>query len=190
MNLKIHRSKTLDEIVEGCKKNDNHAQQKLYERFAPVMFAVCLRYVKEMGEAEDVLLRSFMKVFEHIQKFRGEGSLEGWIRRIVVNEALMYLRQNKVLHLTVDVASACEVSAVQADHLEAEDLFGMVQQLPVGYRTVFNLYAIEGYSHAEIADMLQISEGTSKSQLSRAKMMLRTMIVQQENSSKGKIGKG
>lgn len=188
MNLKIHRSKTLDELIEGCLKNDGHAQQALYERFSPTMFAVCLRYVKEIGEAEDVLLKAFMKVFEKMKSYRADGSLEGWIRRIVVNEALMYLRQNKVLHLTVDVETAQSLSAVKADHLEAEDLFNLVQQLPTGYRTVFNLYAIEGYAHAEIAEMLNISEGTSKSQFSRAKMMLRSMIEQQEKISKGQIG--
>lgn len=181
MNLKIHRSKTLDELIEGCVKSDSRAQQALYERFSPMMFAVCLRYVKEVAEAEDVLLKAFMKVFENMKKFRADGSLEGWIRRIVVNEALMYLRQNKILHLTADVKTVHTVPAVKADHLEAEDLFNLVQQLPVGYRTVFNLYAIEGYAHAEIAEMLNISEGTSKSQLSRAKMMLRNLIEQQEN---------
>ncbi len=188
MNLKIHRSKTLEELIEGCKKQDYRAQKNLYDFYAPTMFAVCLRYVKEMAEAEDILLKSFMKVFDNIKKFRGEGSLEGWIRRIVVNESLMYLRQNKVLHLAVDVESAQAVSEVRADHLEAEDLLGLVQELPAGYRTVFNLYAIEGYSHAEISDMLGISEGTSKSQLSRAKAMLRNMIEKQENSFKGQIG--
>ncbi len=182
MHLTIYSSKVLDKIIKGCLNNDPRAQKALYERFSPVMFAVCLRYVKDTAEAEDVLLRSFMKIFEHIGKYRSEGSFEGWIRRIVVNESLMYLRANKTLHMTVDVAQAATVCTVPVDHLEAEDLFEMVQQLPVGYRTVFNLYAIEGYAHAEIANMLHISEGTSKSQLSRAKQLLRTMIEQQENS--------
>lgn len=181
MSLTIYSSKALDKIIKGCIKHDSRAQQALYERFSPVMFAVCLRYVKDTAEAEDVLLRSFMKVFEHISKYRSDGSFEGWIRRIVVNEALMYLRANKTLHMTVDVEQAYTVGTVQGDHLEAEDLFDMVKKLPVGYRTVFNLYAIEGYAHAEIADMLNISEGTSKSQLSRAKQLLRTMIEQQDS---------
>lgn len=186
--MKIHRSKILDELVEGCIRDDPRAQQTLYERFSPLMFAVCLRYIKEIAEAEDVLLKAFMKVFSSIRKFRGEGSLEGWIRRIVVNESLMYLRQNKTLYLTVDVESAKSASTVASDHLEAADLLSIVQQLPVGYRTVFNLYAIEGYAHAEIAGMLGISEGTSKSQLSRAKMMLRNMLSTQNNVRKDQIG--
>lgn len=182
MSLAIYSSKALDKIIEGCQRQDSRAQQALYERLAPAMFSVCLRYVREAADAEDVLLRSFMKVFDHIGRYRAEGSFEGWIRRIVVNEALMYLRANKTWHMTVDVAEACAVCTVEGDHLEAEEMLDMVKQLPVGYRTVFNLYAIEGYSHTEIADMLGISEGTSKSQLSRAKQLLRSMITQQNNA--------
>lgn len=188
MNLTIRRSKTLDQLIEGCVKQDRKAQQMLYERFSPGMFTVCLRYVRETAEAEDVLVKGFMKVFQNINRFEGKGSLEGWIRRIIINEGLAYLRANKTMYLEVDIEKAGKSTFSHADHLEAEDLMAMVQQLPVGYRTVFNLYAIEGYNHAEIADMLNISEGTSKSQLSRARQLLQKMIADSENDMQNQVG--
>ena len=188
MDLTIRRSKTLDQLIEGCIKRDRKAQQLLYERFAPVMFTVCLRYVRETAEAEDVLVKAFMKVFQHIGRFEGKGSLEGWIRRIVINEGLAYLRANKTMYLEVDIEKANTTATTNTDHLGAEDLMAMVQQLPVGYRTVFNLYAIEGYNHAEIAEMLSISEGTSKSQLSRARQLLQKMIADSEKGMQNQVG--
>jgi RNA polymerase sigma-70 factor (ECF subfamily) len=188
MNLTIRRSKTLEQLIEGCVNKDRKAQQLLYERFAPVMFTVCLRYVKETAEAEDVLVKAFMKVFQHIGRFEGKGSLEGWIRRIVVNEGLAYLRSNKTMYLEVDIVKADTAPSANTDHLAVEDLMAMVQQLSIGYRTVFNLYAIEGYSHAEIAEMLQISEGTSKSQLSRARQLLQKMVADSEKGMQNQVG--
>jgi len=188
MNLTIRRSKTLEQLIEGCAKNDRKAQQMLYERFAPEMFTVCLRYVRETAEAEDVLVKAFMKVFQNIEKFKGKGSFEGWVRRIVINEGLAYLRANKTMYLEVDIEKADKTTAANTDHLEAEELMAMVQQLPVGYRTVFNLYAIEGYSHAEISEMLNISEGTSKSQLSRARQLLQKMIADNEKGMQNQVG--
>jgi len=186
MSLKLHKSKSLDKLVIGCIKQERKAQHALYERLAPLMHSVCLRYVKDTAEAEDVLLKGFMKVFQNIKKFRQEGSFEGWVRRIIVNEALMYIRRNKTMYLEVDIDEAQEAKSINVDHLQEQDLMRLVQSLPLGYSTVFNLYVIEGYAHQEIAEMLNISEGTSKSQLSRAKHLLRQQILEQEKSMNDK----
>ena len=176
MKLELRNSKNLNQLVKACIRQERKAQRALYERFSPVMHTVCLRYVRETAEAEDVLLKGFMKVFLNLKNFRSEGSLEGWIRRIIVNEALMYIRQNKNMYLEVDIEEAKEANSISADHLAEEDLMRLISTLPTGYRTVFNLYAVEGYSHQEIAEMLEISEGTSKSQLSRARQILKQKI--------------
>lgn len=188
MQLQIYRSTSLDQLIHQCIKQDGRAQQALYERFSPKMYAVCLRYVKDADDAQDVLLKAFMKVFEHLRRFKGKGSFEGWIRRITVNEALMFLRKHKNMQITVDIEQAASTTADQYDQLEADDLMELVQALPVGYRTVFNLYAIEGYSHPEIAQLLNISEGTSKSQLSRAKEVLRQQITKYDRDYRDKQG--
>jgi RNA polymerase sigma factor (sigma-70 family) len=176
MRLELSNSKNLDQLVIVCIKQDRKAQRSFYERFAPVMYTVCLRYVRDPSEAEDVLLKGFMKVFQNLKKYRAEGSLEGWVRRIIINEALMYIRRQKNMYLEVDVEEASDAQDVHPDHLAEEDLLQLIYELPVGYRTVFNLYAIEGYSHREIAEMLNINEGTSKSQLSRARQILKQKI--------------
>jgi len=178
MRLTISNSKKLDQLVKACIRQERKAQRALYERFAPGMHTVCLRYVRETAEAEDVLMKAFMKVFQNIKNFRAEGSLEGWIRRIIVNEALMYIRKNKNMYLEVDVEEAKQAHSIRADHLAEQDLLQLIYELPIGYRTIFNLYAVEGYSHQEIAEMLNISEGTSKSQLSRARQILKQKIIQ------------
>ena len=188
MGLTIYQSRTLDTLVDGLRKNDSRSQKAVYERFSPIMFSVSLRYVKDYDSAQDVLLKSFMKVFDNIQQYKSEGSFEGWIRRIVVNEALMYLRKHKNMSVEVDIEEAKGAAAITYDHLEAEELLQLVQQLPVGYRTVFNLYVIEGYSHAEIAKKLGVGEGTSKSQLSRAKQLLRQMLNRIDPSYQDQIG--
>ncbi len=169
-------------MIEACKQGNRTAQRQLYEKYASRMYALCLRYVRADIEAEDVLMRGFMKVYTNIQRFEGKGSFEGWIRRIVVNEALEYLRKNKTLFLQTEI----EAASYQLDYqslessLDAEDLQALIRQLPPGYQTVFNLYAIEGYSHKEIAEMLEISEGTSKSQLSRARSLLQQYLAETE----------
>ena len=188
MKLHIEQSRTLDELIKGCIQQNGRAQQALYERFSPTMYAVCLRYVKDTDDAQDVLLKAFMKVFEHVKNYKQEGSFEGWIRRITVNESLMFLRKHKNMHLAVDLEEAVGVATLPSSDLEADDLMHLVQQLPIGYRTVFNLYCIEGYSHAEIADKLNISEGTSKSQLSRAKVLLKNKITQYDQAGRTQLG--
>jgi RNA polymerase sigma-70 factor (ECF subfamily) len=151
------------------------------------MYALCLRYLRESDDAQDVLLKAFTKVFEHLPRFKGEGSFEGWVRRIVVNEALMFLRKHKHRHITIELEEAA-ASVEQYPQLEADDLLQLVQALPEGYRTVFNLHAIEGYAHAEIAEQLGISEGTSKSQLSRAKELLRQQIANHDRGYRDQLG--
>jgi RNA polymerase sigma factor (sigma-70 family) len=181
MKLKIHRSDE-EELISKCRKYDRHAQKELYEKYASKMYTLCLRYVKDEAEAEDITISSFVKVLDRIDQFKGEGSFEGWIRRIVVNESLTYIRRNKSMYLEVDIEKADrEPNYGSLDNqLEAEDLLKLIQQLPTGYRTVFNLYAIEGYSHKEIAKELSISENTSKSQLSRARSLLQKQLLETE----------
>jgi RNA polymerase sigma-70 factor (ECF subfamily) len=142
------------------------------------MYALCLRYVKETAAAEDVLIVGFMKIFDRIQQFKGTGSLGGWIRKIMVNECLMYLEKSKNLYheIGLDDILPPPVHSQPTDGLDVEDLMKLVNSLPVGYRTVFNLFAIEGYTHQEIAEKLHISQNTSKSQLSHARIHLQKMI--------------
>lgn len=167
------------QLVFALKKGKKNAQTYLYEKLAPKMLAICLRYLKDQMQAEDIMIEGFMKVFSKIDLYRGEGSFEGWIKKIMVNECLMKLRGPKIYWLD---NSECEteISNDAFTNLEVEELFQMISDLPVGYRTVFNMYVIEGFSHAEIADKLHISEGTSKSQLSRAKAILREQIEKEQ----------
>lgn len=166
-------------LIKGCIKNDPKSQRLLYDRFAGKMYAICLRYIKDEASAEDVLVKGFTKIFEKIKQYKGDGSFEGWMRRIMVNESLQYIRKNKNMHLTVDIETAHHIMDFEVieSQIAAEDLLKIIGQLPDGYRTTFNLYAIEGYSHQEIAEMLDISINTSKSQLSRARALLRKGIM-------------
>jgi RNA polymerase sigma-70 factor (ECF subfamily) len=182
MNFKIYRAKE-DDLIKGCRKGDRHAQQQIFDLYASRMLGVCLRYVKNTMQAEDILVVAFTKVFDRIGQFKGEGSFEGWIRRIAVNEALTWLRRSRAMmgaHADlVEVDRQPDYNHL-ADHLEAEDLLRMIDQLPPGYRIVFNMYAIDGYSHKEIAAQLGISENTSKSQLSRARVHLQKLLAETE----------
>ncbi|TAF67691.1 MAG: RNA polymerase sigma factor [Cytophagales bacterium] len=174
------------QLIEACKNQDAIAQRKVYEKHASKMYAVCLRYLKSDAEAEDILTQGFLKVFSKINLYKGEGSFEGWIRRIMVNECLNHLRRTRAMLMTVSIEKAQYYEADSTDtlhQLEAEALMECLQRLPDGYRTVFNLYAIEGYSHKEIAELMNISEGTSKSQLSRARELLKKYIKDIEKTS-------
>ncbi len=170
------------ELIAACMQEDRKAQQALYDRYAPVMYGVCKRYLKTLEDAEDVLIEAFFKVFSNLSQYKGEGSFEGWIRRIVVNESLMFLRRNHHFQHMVEVDNAAGVRIVPTVHeeLAAGEILDLLDQLPMGYRTVFNLYVLEGYKHREIADLLGISINTSKSQLILAKKRLREMIGGQE----------
>ena len=180
MHLKIYRTKE-EELVTGCLKREPSAQKLLYNQYSSKMYGICYRYVKDSMEAEDILVTAFMKVFDKIHQFKSEGSFEGWIRRIVVNEALTYLRRNRSMYLETDLEQADREPDYDAlsDQLEIEDLLRIIKELPTGYRIVFNLYAIDGYSHKEIAEQLGISENTSKSQLSRARTYLQKVLADQ-----------
>jgi RNA polymerase sigma-70 factor (ECF subfamily) len=181
MNPLIYR--TVDQqAIEGCKRNDRHAQRFVYEYYSRKMYALCCRYIKDKMEAEDVLVTAFTKVFDRIDQFKNEGSFEGWIRRIVVNESLTFLRRNRGMYLETEIEAAerePDYSQLQ-NELEAEDLRKLIADLPTGYRIVFNLYAIDGFSHQEIAEQLGISESTSKSQLSRARVLLQKRLIELE----------
>ncbi len=188
MQILMYQSVPVDHLIQQCLRQNARAQRALYERFSPKMYALCLRYLKESDDAQDVLLKAFTKVFEHLARFKGEGSFEGWIRRIVVNEALMFLRKHKQQPMTIELEGAAVAQAEPHTQLEADDLLGLVRALPEGYRTVFNLHAIEGYAHSEIAEQLGISEGTSKSQLSRAKELLRRQITDYDRGCRDQLG--
>lgn len=167
-----------EQLVRACQKADPRAQRRVYEKYSSKMLGVCYRYVHDDFEAEEIMVEGFVKVFERISQFKLEGSFEGWIRRIMVNEALMYLRSKKRMGWEVgydDVIYEPSPQQFNTD-LEVEDLLSIIEKLPTGYRTVFNLYAIEGYSHEEIAKTLGITESTSKSQLHRARALLQQMI--------------
>lgn len=173
---------TETQLIAALRRGEGRAHKVVYERFSGRMLAVCMRYCANRDDAEEVMIDGFMRVFEKINQFREDGSFEGWIRRIMVTESLMFLRRNKQWRQEIPIDDV----TVEPDYTWADtaihenDLLRMVNQLPDGYRTVFNLYAIEGYSHAEIADLLGISEGTSKSQLSRARAILQASIVKAE----------
>jgi RNA polymerase sigma-70 factor (ECF subfamily) len=185
MGLQIYSA--IDEkLLNGCRRHDKHAQRFLFEFFAPRMLTLCFRYVKDRMEAEDVMVIGFTKVFDRIKQYKGDGSFEGWIRRIMVNESLTYLRRSKNMYLETDIENAEREPDFEKleSALEAEDLVRLISELPSGYRVVFNLYAIDGYTHQEIATQLGISENTSKSQLSRARAQLQKRLLQLENGAK------
>jgi RNA polymerase sigma factor (sigma-70 family) len=170
------------QLLTALKRNDNRAQKVVYERYSGKMMAVCVRYIANRSDAEETMIDGFMRAFDRISQFREEGSFEGWLRRIMVTESLMFLRKTKSWRQEISLDEVTtEPDYDWADSsLEADDLLRLVGQLPDGYRTIFNLYAIEGYTHQEIANELGISEGTSKSQLSRARLWLQTSLVKLE----------
>ena len=168
------------DLVNACKKGDSKAQGELFKKYAGKMLSVCKRYVGAQMEAEEVLMEGFMTVFSKISDFKEVGSFEGWIRRIMVNESLMLIRKRKVIWVEWEEREELSEPESVLFDLEAAEILQMIHQLPDGFKTVFNLYAIEGYSHQEIAEMLGISVGTSKSQLSRARVLLQKNILNYE----------
>ncbi len=159
-------------------EGDRRMQEELYRRFSPRMYGVCLRYAGNVEEAEDILQEGFIKIFKKLGSFRSEGSFEGWVRRIFVNTAIEHFRRKTYQQpITEQHENTVEGKSLSVlDDLGEKDILKLVQELSPGYRTVFNLYVVEGYTHREIGDMLGISEGTSKSQLSRAKVLLQEMV--------------
>lgn len=170
---------TEEALIEACKQENPKAQKLLYDRYAPTMFGVCKRYIANRQDAEDVLIEGFFKVLTKIDQYGGTGSFEGWIRRIVVNEALMFLRKRHTFHLSIE---ADEVDVPEdptiVQELAAQDILDILDELPTGYRTVFNLYVLEGLKHREIADALGISINTSKSQLILARRRIQELLAE------------
>ena len=184
--MNLSRKLSVDDLLEGCKRGDRRTQELLYKMLASRMPGVCMRYAKDLFEAEDVLQTGFVKVFQKVNEFRGDGSFEGWIRRVMVNTAIESYRKNQRMMNLVEIDEVFDVPQVtfDMDGLEVRDLLNLIQQLSAGYKLVFNLYAIEGYSHKEIAQQLGITEGASKSQLSRARAILKDKLRKLED---GKI---
>jgi len=181
---------TIHDLVSKCKANDRKAQELLYKRFAAKMLGVCMRYATDRMEAEDMLQNGFIRVFQKMQDYRGDGSFEGWVRRIMVHSSIEYYRKHHKMMQVVDMDGVNEpsVDPVAASNLGAKDLLALIQQLAPGYRIVFNLFAIEGYSHREISEMVGITEGASKSQLSRARTILKEQILKTEAKQYGHAG--
>ena len=170
-----------EQIIQGCKDKQGKAQHQLYELVAGRMMGVCLRYAKDDEEAKDLLQEGFIKVFQQIDAFRGEGSFEGWIKKIFINTALESIRKRKLLTQPLeDEEDASDNFLIQENKLEAKELLQMIRKLPASYRVVFNLYAIEGFNHREIAQQLNITEGTSKSQYARARQFLQKMLTEEK----------
>jgi RNA polymerase sigma factor (sigma-70 family) len=180
--MKVTKTHTIDDLLEGCKVGNRQAQEMLYRQTASKMMAVCMRYAKDQMEAEDVLQMGYIKVFQKVRDYRGDGSFEGWIRRIMVNTAIESYRKNLRTLSIVPIEDAYEQPSQGFDFssLGMQDLMKVIQKLADGYRMVFNMYVIEGYSHKEIAERLGISEGASKSQLSRARAILQQEIIKME----------
>lgn len=163
------------ELAKRCTTGDREAQRVLFTQHSRLMMTVCLRYADNRQEAEDMLQEGFIKVFAHINQYEGKGALGGWIRKVMVNTALNYLRQQKHHRKLADVEAAEEVEALDSDAVEsmsADDLIKLISTMPSGYRTVFNLFAVEGYSHKEISEMMNITESTSKTQFLKARNWL------------------
>lgn len=173
-------------LLSGCLNQDKVCQKALYEKYKVTLFRVCLRYAKDRMEAEDMLQDGFIKIFTDLHQFNAKGALGAWMRRVVVNVALQHIRKHKKFQAIVDlehISNEYQTGEVAITNLNAEALVSLIQKLPAGYRTVFNLYVIEGYSHKEIAKLLNINENTSKSQLSKAKATLRNQLQKQEAKS-------
>lgn len=166
------------ELVLRCRREDRQAQKALYDRYAPRMFGVCLRYARHRAEAEDLLQDGFIRVFDKLRDFRMEGSLEGWIRRIMVRSCINHNRKGAVRNEVPGAVRLPDrsVAPVAVEELGQQELLALVQALPEGYRLVFNLFAVEGYEHAEIAELLGCAEGTSRSQLAKARRLLQLWV--------------
>lgn len=176
---------SLDQLIHDCKKEKPKAQENLYRRYASTLFSVALKYSRNYAEAEDNLQDAFIIIFKKIGQYRFKGSFEGWLKRIVINQALQKYRKQDVFEI-VDENNIAEVQVdVDEEHISVDYLLKVIQELPDRYRLVFNLYALDGYSHREISKMLDIAEGTSKSNLARARMILKEKI--EEHSSNNSI---
>ncbi|WP_395053351.1 RNA polymerase sigma factor [Flavobacterium sp.] len=173
------------ELIELAVANNRHAQQKIYSKFSPKMLSVCRQYIKDLHNAEDIMITAFMKVFTNLNKFEHKGSFEGWIRRIIINECISYIRVQKKVKFIEDENYFEDSFNNIESQFSVDDIQSLIDNLPDGYKMVFNLYCVEGFKHQEIATMLGINEGTSKSQLSHARKMLKEQINKLKNYSNG-----
>jgi RNA polymerase sigma-70 factor (ECF subfamily) len=177
--INLHQEERV--LIELAVENNRHAQHQIYSKFSPKMLSVCRQYIKDLHQAEDIMITAFMKVFTNLKNFKYEGSIEGWIRRIMINECISYIRVQKKVKFMEDENFSEESFNNIESQFSVEDIQFLIDNLPDGYKMVFNLYAIEGYKHQEIAAMLGINEGTSKSQLSHARKMLQNNISKLKN---------
>ncbi len=181
----IHFNQEENEIIRLAIENNRSAQQKIYAKFSSKMLSVCRLYIKDIHQAEDIMIIAFMKVFTNLKNFEKKGSFEGWIRRIMVNECISHIRVHKrVSFMEEEYYSEDSFNNVESQ-FSVEDIQFLIDNLPDGYKIIFNLYAIEGYKHKEISSMLEINEGTSKSQLSHARKILKEQILILKNYSNG-----
>lgn len=181
----IQLFKNESKLIKRAAKNDPAAQRELYELHSGKMLSVCRQYIKDMQYAEEVMLNGFLKVFTHLKDFKSKGSFEGWIRKIMVREAISFLRaQNKMVFSDVEIADPYFSAEINTE-LNVAHIQNLIDSLPEGYRMVFVMYAVEGYKHAEISKMLNITEGTSKSQLFKARKMLQAQLKSQNTSDYG-----
>ena len=180
--MESNHSETESDIIEGCILGNPRMQRLLYERFSGKMYALCIRYAGNTDDAQDILQDGFVKVFVNIGKYKGTGSFEGWIRKIIVNTAIEHFRKKNNLY-AIDEKTENKIADENTNIfnlVEAKELLEIIKSMPTGYRTVFNLYAVEGYTHKEIALMMNINEGTSKSQYARAKSWLQEKIKEMQ----------
>lgn len=168
----------LEQLLALCMREEPSAQKELYRRYSGKFYSICLRYLREQAEAEDCMITAFTKIFQNIKQYKATGNFEAWMRRIVVNQCLSQLEKKKYLYFDINGIQSIQIgiSEMASSSLHTQELLRLVQNLPTGYRTVFNLFAIEGYSHKEIASRLGISESTSKTQYLRAKEQLQNQI--------------
>lgn len=182
--IQLHKNESV--LIKKAIKNNREAQHVLFEMHAPKMLSVCRYYIKDIQQAEEAMLNGFFKVFKNLKTYKSEGSFEGWIRRIMIRESISYLRQKKRIDfLSEEDVSTYNYSNSMETDLEVNEIQKLIDDLPEGYRMVFIMYAIEGYKHFEIAELLNISEGTSKSQLFKARKMLQEQIKKVNKTSYG-----
>jgi RNA polymerase sigma-70 factor (ECF subfamily) len=188
----LSNSALVEKVVKGCIKGDRKSQQLLYKSFYGKMLVVCMRYSRDHSEAQDLLHDGFIKVFSHLKTYEYKGSLEGWVRRIIVNNAIDYIRNKKDFLVEYDDETQYEYvpdeyldekESMDMQQLQAEEILALIQELSPAYQTVFNMYVMEDYSHQEIADILNISVGTSKSNLAKAKQRLKELFIKKFESA-------
>ena len=177
---------TEKQLIKGCIKGESLAQRTLYEKYAPILFGTVRRYIRQAEDAEDVFVEGLCKIYAKMSTFRSDGSFEGWMRRIMVNESLMFLRKRHNFHLTREISEVHVADDFDIENvIFANEILALTDQLPDGYRTVFNMYVVEGYKHREIAEELGISINTSKSQLILAKKRMRELVKKNKASKAG-----